>query len=182
MGGNSQAGSAGTIPKKWRPLAVLGGLTVLAGLIVPQVLPAGTAAPDPTPSASASPSNNKLTYTPPAWPEPPNHGAMLLRLGLGTCLVLGLCAGTLWGCKRWLRSTTALAQGGGQLKLIETLSLGNRGSLFLVHVGKRPVLIGADCTGVRSVVALPDSFSQTLLESPEPAVPGEEANGFPANQ
>ena len=36
----------------------------------------------------------KLDYIPPAWPEPPDSKSMLLRLGLGTFVVLGLCVGT----------------------------------------------------------------------------------------
>jgi flagellar biogenesis protein FliO len=92
---------------------------------------------------------------------------MFVRLGLGTVAVLALCVATLWGCKRWLRATPAPSSAASQLRLLETLPLGNRCCVHLVHVANRPVLIGADASGIKTVVPLPDTFAGTLLETTE---------------
>src|SRR3989442_262670 len=102
---------SGKSVNQWLPLGVMGLVAVLAGLVLPQVLPliepaAKSASPDAT---AAKTDKNDWTYVPPAWPEPPNHQAVFLRLGLGTVAVLALCAGTLWCCKRWLRGEVAAA-------------------------------------------------------------------------
>jgi flagellar biogenesis protein FliO len=154
--------------KRWLPLGVIGLVAVLAGLVLPQLLPSI----DSPSSSSASPilsktSKDDLTYTPPAWPEAPNHSAVFLRLGTGTVAVLALCVGTLWCCKRWLRDGAAGAKVGGQLRCIESLALGNRCLVHLVRIGNRSVLVGADASGVKTIVPLPESFSQSLLAAEE---------------
>jgi hypothetical protein len=89
---------------------------------------------------------------------------MFARLGLGTLLVLGLCAGTLWIGKRWLGGAAAsAAPAAAQVRLVETLSLGNRCVVHLLNIGTRPVLVGADAGGVKTIVPLPESFAQTFL-------------------
>jgi flagellar biogenesis protein FliO len=170
-------GMIGKTPRNW---IVGGGIALAAivtGLLLPQVLPALSAPAAETQTQTVPPASpsGTLSYTPPSWPEGPNHQAMLLRLVLGTAIVLGLCAGTLWICKRWLRGAPAQRPANSQVCLVETLPLGNRCCLHLVHVANRPVLIGADGSGIKTVVPLPDSFS-TVLETQEEH-PAEAAGG-----
>lgn len=164
-GGSANIGRASTPPwnSRWMPVALLGGVAVLAGLILPQLLP--SAAPPAAHKSTESPSPSPLTYTPPTWPEPPNHQAMFLRLFVGTLAVLGLCAGTLWFCRRWMQPGGAPRPHNAQLRLVETLSLGQRCLVHLVQVANRPVLIGVDGSGVKTLVPLPENFAQALLEA-----------------
>jgi flagellar biogenesis protein FliO len=84
---------------------------------------------------------------------------------VGTVVVLGLCVGSLWAAKRWLRLTPAAGPGGGQLRLLETLSLGNRCALYLVAAGDRRVLVGVDAAGMKATLALSDGFADALTEA-----------------
>ena len=158
--------------KKWLPLGVLGLVAVLAGLVLPQMMPSIEPVSPSTPvsaTGAAKDAKSDWTYVPPAWPEPPNHRTVFLRLGLGTVSVLALCAGTLWCCKRWLKAGVPAATAGAQLRCLETLALGNRCVVHLVQMGNRSVLIGADAAGIKTIVPLPESFAQTLLAAEEPA-------------
>jgi hypothetical protein len=111
-----------------------------------------------------------LEYAPPSWPEPPDPRVMLTRLGLGTAVVLALCAGTLLVCRRWLRRLPGPGVGGSRMALVETLPLGNRCLLHLVRVGRQQVLVGLDGAGLKSVVALPEAFDEALAKAQdEPA-------------
>jgi len=149
--------------KKWIPLSIIGGVAVFAGLLLPQLLPSTAAPPKTTPEVSTP--ANPLTYKQQDWPEPPSQQGMFLRLGLGTVIVLGLCAGTIFLCKRWMVGSQTATAANGQLKLLETLSLGRRCWVQLVHVNNHPVLIGGDATGIKSIVPMPESFSAALLDS-----------------
>ena len=153
--------------RQWLPLGVIALVAGVAGVVLPQFLPSTEPEVKASESAVAAPKSEKSdksdwTYVPPAWPEPPNHQAVFLRLGVGTLAVLALCAATLWCSKHWLRGDVPAAAAGAQLRCIESLPLGNRCTVHLVHVGKRPVLVGADAAGIKTIVPLPESFSQTL--------------------
>jgi flagellar biogenesis protein FliO len=171
---------------RWLSVALLGALAVAGGIILPRLLPfslpasvsaekAGTTQPQPKiqtasqRTAQAPGPGGKLvgpkdwTYVPPSWPEPPDHHAMFIRLGAGTLAVLALCAGSLWFGKRWFRGATAAASTPSQLRLVESLPLGNRCVIHLVNIGANSVLIGTDAGGVKTVVPLAESFAQTLL-------------------
>ena len=103
-----------------------------------------------------------LNYSP-QWPEPPNTGAMLLRLCLGTVFVLALCVVSLWLGKPWLQKLQAATTTGGQALRIEgSVTLGNRVVLYLVKVGDTQLVAGTDLTGLKSLIALPPSFKEVL--------------------
>lgn len=106
-------------------------------------------------------------YSPPAWPEPPNTGAMFLRLVVGTVVALGLCAGSLWFGRRWLRGNIVTGESGGQLKVLETVSLGNRSFVHLVQAGKGQVLAGTDSAGLKALIAVPSPFEDVLADEIE---------------
>jgi hypothetical protein len=48
------------------------------------------------------------------------------------------------------------------MRLVETMSLGNRCWVHLVHLGDHSLLIGTDGAGVKVIVPLPESFEQKL--------------------
>jgi flagellar biogenesis protein FliO len=164
--------------RKWLPLALIGGLAVITGVVLPQML-GGVALPE-APPAAAPEQKGSLEYAPPAWPEPPDSRAMLTRLGVGTAVVLVLCVATLVFCRRWLRQVPGQGGGNTRMTLVETLPLGNRCLVHLVRVGRQQVLVGLDGGGLKSLVALPDAFDDALAEAQEaPAVAAEGAPPIP---
>lgn len=117
---------------------------------------------DEAPAPLATP-ESELTYTP-QWPAPPDTGAMLLRLVIGTVVVLGLCVGSLWLGKPWLLRLQSINTGGKVLHIEGTVSLGNRAVLYLVKVGDTQLIAGTDGSGLKSLITLPTSFKEVLEE------------------
>jgi flagellar biogenesis protein FliO len=154
-------------PRPWMPVAIIGVLAVTAGFALPSALPAGMDLPK-TNVAAESNGTSKLTYTPTQLPEAPDPKAMLTRLGIATVIVLTLCVGTFLLGKRWLGGAPNRSVTNSQLRLLETLALGNRCSIHLLLVANRQVLIAADSTGLKSVVPLPESFEHTLTAASGP--------------
>jgi flagellar biogenesis protein FliO len=152
--------------RRWMPVVIIGLIAVTGGIALPHALPS-TPEANKAVQATEDTAKGPLAYTPPTLPEAPDPKSMLTRLGLATAGVLALCVGTLWLGRRWLGTASTTRDETSQLRLVETLPLGNRCALHLVHVGNRPVLIAADPSGLRSVVPLPESFEQELA-----AVPG----------
>jgi len=155
-------------PKRWLPIAIIGLVAVTAGIALPQAMPsAQTAALVPEAakvSASGEPGGKgKWVYTPPSVPEAPDAKAMLMRLGVATAFVLALCVVTLWLGKRWLGGTAAPAGPSHQMRLLETLPLGNRCAVYLVQVANRSIMIGTDPSGLKTIVPLPESFSDQVF-------------------
>jgi hypothetical protein len=105
-----------------------------------------------------------LDYQPPQWPEAPDTGALLIRLAAGTGAVLVTCVVTLVAGRRWLRGPPPAVTAGSQLQLIDTVSLGNRCAVYLVRAGRHQVVVGTDGSGMKSLVALPESFERSLAE------------------
>jgi flagellar biogenesis protein FliO len=142
---------------------------VVAGLLVPQLLSSAVPLLDkstPEKSAAGEPkAKTDLSYTPPSMPSVPDARLMLTRLVVGTGVVLGLCVLTLWLCKRWLVRLPAKTTGLTQLTVVETLALGNRCSVHLLHAANRQVLIGVDGTGIKTMIALPELFAGDMLEA-----------------
>lgn len=148
----------------WAAIGVVCLIAVGAGLFLPQLLP-GT---PPTPVLSIpkeQADKNKLVYNAQPWPEAPNTQSMFLRLGLGTALVLALCAATLIVSKRWLRGSPAKETAGGAMQLIDSLALGNRCALHLVSLAGRQVLVGTDASGIKTTVCLTEPFESSLHEA-----------------
>ena len=63
--------------REWLPLMLIGGVAVLAGIVLPQML--GGVAPPPAATPTEA-DKNSLDYVPPAWPEAPDARSMLTRL------------------------------------------------------------------------------------------------------
>lgn len=97
-------------------------------------------------------------------PEPPDTGAMLMRLGMGTAFVLVLCVGTLWFGKPWLMKLQTKGLPGQALQIEGSVTLGGRAVLYLVKVGDTQLVAGTDPMGLKSLVVLPASFKEVLDE------------------
>lgn len=153
-------------------------LLLVLVLFALQVRPEDVRAADPpvtestaTPTeATAEAQSEGLAYSP-QWPEPPNTGAMLLRLGLGTAFVLVLCVGSLWLGKPWLMKLQGNIAANSALQVEGSVALGNRAVLYLVKIGDTQLVAGTDATGLKSLIALPASFREVLDEQLPTAEP-----------
>jgi flagellar biogenesis protein FliO len=148
--------------KNWHYLTIIAVIAVSAGLCLPRGGPEAAAnnvkIAEPERADKAD-----LSYTPPAMPETPSARSMLIRLALGTVLVLGLCVATLWIGKRWFQVAPE-SKPGSKMQLVETLALGRQCALHLVIVGGRQVLVGVDGGGIKSLVPMPADFEQSLTD------------------
>ncbi|SRR5579871_3795282 len=149
--------------KRWLPLAVLGLIVMLAGVVLPQLLPSATAVPETTPKTSAD-QQDPWAYNPPSLTDGPDARAMLLRLGMGTVIVVALCIGTLWLGKRWLQVAPTPAVGERQLGVLEALPLNHRCCVYLIRAGSHQLLAGVDSSGLKALVPLVAPFEQALTE------------------
>jgi flagellar biogenesis protein FliO len=156
----------------WTPWVVVAAVAVLAGLLLPQLLPGETVL-EKNQSKTETKTKSTGEYTAPALPEMPNPQAMLGRLFLGTIFVLGLAVVSLWGVRRWMQFNGPANNTPREMRLIETLQLGNRCSMHLVKLGKREVLIAVDGAGIKTVVPLAASFEDALAD--ESGVRGQES-------
>jgi flagellar biogenesis protein FliO len=162
----------------WTPWATVGAIAVFAGLMLPQLLPGESALEKGRPKAEAI-AKSGTEYAAPALPDMPSPQAMLARLFGGTVFVLGLSVVSLWGVRRWMQTTAAANSTSREMRLVETLQLGNRCSMHLVHLGKREILIGVDGGGIKTVVPLPSSFEDVLADTE--AAPAAETVPFQSN-
>ena len=147
----------------WSPWVTVALVAVLAGLMLPQLMPGETVLDKNQPKVEAK-SKSGSDYVAPALPDMPSPQALLGRLFLGTVFVLGLAVVSLWGVRRWMQTNAPANSTPREMRLIETLPLGNRCSLHLVHLGKREILIGIDGGGIKTVVPLANSFEDVLAD------------------
>ncbi len=154
-------------------MRVLGLLLII--IAASWMRPADVRAADPPAAAKSTGATSKeaesenLSYSP-QWPEPPNTGAMLLRLTLGTVFVLVLCVGSLYLGKPWLMKLQGNVAINQAMQIEGSVTLGNRAVLYLVKIGDTQMVAGTDATGLKSLIALPASFKEVLDEQ----VPTEE--------
>ena len=166
------APGASTMVKRWAPWQTMGAVAIvaiLAGMLVPQLL-TGEMASDKSQHKTEAKVGGKTPIEAPTLPDMPNPQSMLLRLLAGTVLVLGLAVASIWGMRRWLQNQRPAALGQRELRLVETLPLGNRCSVHRVQLGKREILIGVDGAGVKTIVPLAKAFDEVLGET-EPLAP-----------
>lgn len=148
------------------PWITIAAVAVLAGLVMPQMIPGSTDnGKSIVKSETKDKEKNSLEYTPAPLPEIPNFQAMMLRLGLGTITVLGLCVFSLWGMRQWMNPTAITGSNERVMRLMETLQLGNRCSLHLVQLGNREVIVGVDSTGIKTVLPLAAAFDDVLAQA-----------------
>jgi flagellar biogenesis protein FliO len=151
----------------WKTWASIAAVAIVCGLMLPQLMPGETVNSSEPPKAEAK-DKKSLEYVAPTLPEAPSPTQMLIRLGVGTSIVLGLCVATLFGIRRWLYPTPANGSLPREMRLMETLQLGNRCALHLVHLGKQPVLVGVDAAGIKTIVPMATPFEEALNEVEEP--------------
>ena len=110
----------------------------------------------------------------PNWPDPPQTGAVLAKMAVGTVFVLGLCVVSLYFARPWLKRMQVSGSPNSSFVLEGSLSVGNRAVLHLVRVGDIRLVAGTDATGLKSLISLPASFKDVLeeqLPAAEPVVP-----------
>ena len=159
----------------WKPWLTIAVVAILTGLVLPQMMPGETVVP-PKSSRSETKDKSNLEYNAPSMPETPNFQGMIVRLGIGTTVVLGLCVATLFGLRRWLNPPAGPSDPDREMRLVETLNLGGRCALHLVHLGKREVLVGVDSSGIKTMLPLSESFADVLTKSDAPALDAPEAS------
>jgi len=161
----------------WPSWVAIAAIAIFMGLLLPQLMPGEITVPPAFPKSDAK-DKGKLEYSAPVLPEAPSAQGMITRLVAGTCVVLGLCVITLWGIRRWLHPAAANGTAQREMRLLESLQLGNRCSLHLVHLGKQPILVGMDASGIKSIVPLPTPF-EAALEDAEQGPIAETSIPFP---
>lgn len=174
-----------SVPRKgtwasWLALGLFGLLATGAGICVPRLVPGEHSRPPEMAAAlPGKPAPDPLEYSPPAVPDFPSPARMLLRLVLGTVVVLVLCVGTLWTCKRYLGPRVQPAQSSNELRLLETLPLNSRCSIYLLQAGRSRALAGVDATGLKVLLTLPEPFEEMLVDGAEAASGATDATSLP---
>lgn len=125
----------------------------------------GTDVPPSEGTSKSSEASNEstLSYTP-DWPEPPDTGAMLMRLLIGTGIVLVLCVGTLVLGKPWLSKFQIKGISNPAFQIEGSVTVGQRAMLHLVRVGGVQLVAGTDAGGLKSLIVLPTPFKDVLDE------------------
>ena len=143
-------------------LILLGTLATAARAADPKVVKAShEVAVDEVPAEAKNSNDGDLAYSP-QFPKPPDTGAMILRLLVGTVVVLVLCVGTVWIGKPWLQKLQITGSGTASFHIEGSVAVGNRAMLYLVRVGDTQLIAGTDMTGLKSLIALPASFKDVL--------------------
>ena len=158
---------ASPVQSAWMSWVAIAAVAIVLGLVAPQLMPSETTGDKPE-SKVETKDKSKLDYVAPAMPEVPSVQNMFVRLGVGTPIVLGLCVATMFGIRRWLYPVAAHGALPREMRLMETLHLGNRCSLHLVHLNMQPILVGVDSSGIKTVVPLPTPFEDVLTEAETP--------------
>ena len=172
---NWQGGLKAMLGGPWATVAVVAGLAVVLGVLLPKLVSNDTVIDKDRPrtdvkavasdaKGSAAEAKPGSEYKTPSIPDAPNPQALLGRLFMGTVVVLGLSVGSIWMMRRWLQGQMPANALSREMKLIETLRLGNRNSLHLVHIGNREILVGSDTGGIKSIVQLARPFDDALAE------------------
>jgi flagellar biogenesis protein FliO len=132
----------------------------LAGLLLLTALGATCFAQQPGASLQAKEekaASDSMKYVPPSWPQGPDAETMLLRVGVGTALVVSLCLATMWLLARKFSVTALKKQTGNRLRVIATLPLANRGALHLLAIEKRRIVAAVDSTGLKALLPIPET-------------------------
>ena len=140
-------------------MAAVGALLIVCGTTLPRLF---STEPTATPATQSSTNKLKSERLSPA-DTGPSLGEMLTRLVLGTVVVCGLAAGSiyLWAKRQRMKQ----AKPSGPMRILGTLSVG-RGFVYLVQVGEQRLLAGTDPTGLKSLIALPAGEHNLELSEP----------------
>ena|SRR6266851_6677987 len=130
-------------------------------MLILAVSPSAAFAEPSPPDAKSGAMSGPVNYAPPALPEAPAPGAMLLRLGLATGFVLVLCVTAMLLAYRRAKALEGKT-GGGKLQLVESLSLGGGSSLHLIRSAGQRFVVAVNRSGLQSLVPLSESFEETF--------------------
>jgi flagellar biogenesis protein FliO len=139
-------------------------LILASGLFLVVILGSRCFAQDPGEALRAKEekaASESMTYVPPSWPEGPDAETMLLRIGVGTALVVSLCLATMWLLGRKFPVGALKKQTGNRLRVIATLPLANRGVLHLLTVERRRIVAAVDSTGLKALLPIPETSEPT---------------------
>jgi len=96
----------------------------------------------------------------------------MLRAFGGLCLVLCLLVGAYLGIRKFAPGYfPKMASEGKNLKIVESIGMGERRSIALVEVGGKRFLIGSTPQQINMLTALPEHFSLVAEESEAPVAP-----------
>lgn len=113
---------------------------------------------------------------------PVDLGPLALRLATVTAGVLVACVLTILVLRKYLQLRSVQRSPGAQLMSIEaTLRLANRSSLQVVKLDQHRLVVGCDAGGLRSVILLPEPFTEVLdtpVTEQRPAIPADRYGMF----
>ena len=104
----------------------------------------------------------EFAYTPPTMPTAPSMASMVMRLLVMTSLGTAICAAILWYARRHSNLATPTHNGPRRLLHVADLPLDRRGSLHLLKVGSRKIVVGSDPGGLKAMILIPESFEREL--------------------
>jgi flagellar biogenesis protein FliO len=116
--------------------------------------------------AAASEATNSVATHPPL-PALPEVGLSVLRVAGALALVLALFLAGVWLFRNWRRFAARRGHA-PRLAVLETRSLGNRQSLFVVGYERQRMLLSAAPAGVSLVAHLPDVECDEAVDPPVP--------------
>lgn len=106
----------------------------------------------------------------PAGP-PPSVGYSVLRMIGALCLVLSLLFAGVWAYRNSARFAGSRGRA-AKLKVLETRSLGNRHSIFVVAYDQQRILLSTSPNGVTMLTHLPEATAEELAaEAATPVAP-----------
>lgn len=119
-------------------LVVTGAIVVVAGFLLPQLLPS-SAAP-----AAAAPAST------------PDYTGFLLKMCVGTLVFAG-------ACYIFVRRRKAAPAVAGNMEILATVPIASRGVVHLVRAGNRRLLLGVDLHGVKAIAELPGPIPSNVI-------------------
>jgi len=102
-----------------------------------------------------------LQYVAPQAPAAPDFGSLLVRLLAMTLFTLLICAALIWAV-RFARRPRVPAGSTGMMRVVESLVLTGRSSVYLIEVGTARVLVAIDPAGLKSCHLVDDNFAGVL--------------------
>jgi flagellar biogenesis protein FliO len=120
-------------------LVVAGAILVIAGFMLPRLLPSPTA-----PTAAATPASA------------PDYTGFLLKMCAGTLTFSGAC----YLFVRRRKPAPAVA---GNMEIVATVPIASRGLVHLVRAGNHRLLLGVDLHGVKAIAELPGAVPSNIV-------------------
>lgn len=137
---------------KFPRLAAIGAMVVLAGFLMPRLLPSASPTVNSPSSKAPSPKTPSPKVQSPTVASPtastPDYSGFLLKMLFGTALFTGVCI-------LWLRRRDPAPVVASGMQILATVSIGSRGQVHLVQAGPRRLLLGVDLQGVKAIAELP---------------------------